>query len=83
MVKKMTEEYKQGRIDTILNFVDNRMPHALDKDKTIKQLSTYLKQFEEVKYISSVESRLFKCSSDIELFDVIDNQLLYQMNTKK
>jgi len=79
----MTEEYKQGQFDAILNFVDSKMPYALNKDITLEQIRTYLNQFEEVNYISSVERKLFKYSLDVELFDVIANQLLYQMNTEK
>lgn len=83
MMKEMNKDYKQGRIDAILNFVDNRMPYAVDKEETFKQLRTYLNQFEEVDCICSVENRIFSCSSAIELADVITNQLLYQMNTEK
>jgi len=83
MMKEMNKDYKQGRIDAILNFVDSRLPYAVDKEKTSKQLRTYLNQFEEVNYICSVENRIFSCSSDIELADVITNQLLYHMNTEK
>ena len=80
-MKKMTEEYKKGRIDAILNYINNRMPCALDKDNIIKQLHAYLNQFEDVHYISSVENRLFSCNSDMELIDVVTNQILYQMNS--
>lgn len=75
----MTQEYKQGRIDSIINYLENRLPYFLEKEKMHKRLRAYLNEFEEAKYFFSLENRIFGCDSDIELAGVIMDLLHYQI----